>query len=102
MGVWGVGAGWGRVGWVGVVGGVSSFKRKAVERIDVVRGTYHVVARRATREAYPAEQAIGHDHCAEVLELWRVRRLGQLPHLVRVRGRVRSRGRVRVRVKVRA
>ena len=86
-------------GWLG---GVSSFEREAVERIDVVRGAHHVVARRAAREAYPAEQAIGHDHCAEVLELWRVRRLGQLPHLVRVRGRVRSRGRVRVRVKVRA
>ena len=75
---------------VGVVGGVSSLEREAVERIDVVRGAHHVVARRAAREAHPAEQAVGHDHGAQVLELWRVRRLRQLPHLVRVRVKVRA------------
>ena len=78
-------------GWLGRGGGrgrQSSFEREAVERIDVVRGAYHVVARRAAREAYPAEQGVRHDHGAEVLELWRVGRLGQLPHLDRVQVRV--------------
>ena len=73
-------------GWLG---GVSSFEREAVERIDIVGGADHVVARRAAREAYPAQQGVGHGHGAEVLELWRVCRLGQLPHLDRVRVRVR-------------
>ena len=69
--------------------GVSSFERETVERIDVVGGADHVVTRRAAREAYPAEQCVRHDHGAEVLELWRVCRLGQLPHLDRVGVRVR-------------
>ena len=81
----------GGVGWLGQGGGSpvrGSFEREAVEHIDVVRAAYHVVARRAAREAYPAEQGVRHDHGAEVLELWRVGRLGQLPHLDRVQVRV--------------
>ena len=84
-----VSAGWGRLagsGWW--VASEGSFEREAVEHIDVVRAAHHVVARRAAREAHPAEQGVGHDHGAEVLELWRVGRLGQLPHLGRVQVRV--------------